>query len=59
MKLSIKYACQHCNQVVTGEYEGFLSATTILICDRCDKGTLVRLYRPLDYEAEERVRQTQ
>lgn len=57
MRISIKYACQHCAQVATGYYEGFLSASTILSCDRCGKETYVYLDRPTDYEAKQRVRE--
>ena len=58
MRISINYACQHCAQVAAGYYEGFLSASTILICDRCGKETYVHLDRPTDYEAKEQVRRT-
>jgi hypothetical protein len=57
MRISLKYACQHCTHVATCYYEGFLSASTILISDRCCKETHVHLDRPVDYEAEQRVRQ--
>ena len=57
MRISIKYACQHCTHVATDYYKGFLSAYTILICDRCGKQTYVHLDRPIDFEAKERVRQ--
>lgn len=56
MRISIKYTCQHCTHVATGYYEGFLSAITILICDRCGKETYVHLDRPIDYEAKQQVR---
>jgi hypothetical protein len=58
MRISLKYACQHCTHVATGYYEGFLSSTTILLCDRCGKETYVHLDRPKDYEAKERVLKT-
>ena len=56
MKVRIKYACQHCTNVATDHYAGFLSSLTILICDRCGKETYVHLDRPIDFEAKERVR---
>jgi hypothetical protein len=53
---TLDYFCQFCLNPTTAEYEGFLSSSNILICERCGEGTHVDLSKPRDYAAEARIR---